>query len=96
MFGDSMAVDHCAKSPLDPRCGNYANNSTNTVTGWFPNRGATTTSSQTAPNQIVTTTTPFATGILYSGGGPWYKTWWGLGLIGVAAFFGYKKFIAKK
>ena len=28
-------------------------------------------------------------------GSPWYKTWWGIGLIGVAAFLGYKRFVQK-
>jgi hypothetical protein len=96
-------VDYCATSPLDPSCGNTQNNPTNMIlnSGIFHSPGytpSTVTTPGSTPGQHVTTTTPVVTGNIFSAAGSasWYKTWWGLGLIGLAGFLGYKKFIAKK
>lgn len=54
---------------------------TNTAAG-----GTTTPTTVPSAGAQVSTTAPSA---------PFYTTWWGIGLIGLAAYFGYKKFIKK-
>lgn len=66
-------------------------------TGIFATKTPGSTPSQTVVTSPPSTApvVPIATGIV-APSNPWYMTWWGIGLIAVAGYFGYKKFLAKK
>ena len=102
--GKIDTVNYCATNPLDPSCGNSQSSPNAAIfASWgdgaqYHAQGYTATTSGSTPGQQVVTTTPTATGNIFSSvaSSSWYKTWWGLGLLGIGAFFGYKYFIAPK
>lgn len=97
VFGASMnsasdAASFCAANPMDPRCNGAATQTPQfAIAGYVVGNYASTTPG-TTPTTVVTGP---AASTYTASPAAWYTQWWGMGLIGLLAFVGYKHFVAK-
>lgn len=94
---------YCAANPTDPKCGSGTASGGLTVTGGGSpifatfSTGGVKTTTVAVPGASTTSTVPAAgaqttaaTAVPLIASTPWYRTWWGMGVLALVAFGAYR------